>query len=196
MPTCIEPSSIRNAPNQITATLETLSTSMTIGNMSAIRRPARSATSVTSAFATSNRSVSRASRTNARMTRMPVSCSRSTRLTVSMRVCILRNSGTIRTMMSPTATSSTGTLTAISQDSCTSCRMAMMMPPMHRMGADTSSVQVISTSICTCCTSFVERVISEGAPNRVTSCSENSPTRVNTAPRRSRPSAMAAFAPK
>ena len=127
---------------------------------------------------------------------MPVSCSRSTRFTVSMRVCIRRNSGTIRAMISPTAINSTGTLTAINQDSCTSCRTAMITPPMDRIGAVTIMVAVISTSICTCCTSLVDRVISDGAPNRVTSCSENSSTRVKTAPRRSRPSPMAAFAPK
>ena len=33
------------------------------------------------------------------------------------------------------------------------------------MGAETRSVQVISTRICTCCTSLVVRVISDGAPN-------------------------------
>ncbi len=40
----------------------------------------------------------------------------------------------------------------------------MMIPPMHMIGAETMSVQVISTSIWTCCTSLVFRVISDGAP--------------------------------
>ena len=113
----MEPSSIRNEPNQITATLETFRTSITTGNASAISRPARRAVSVTSALAFANRAVSMSSRTKARTTRMPVSCSRSTRLTASIRVCISRNSGTIRVMISPTPSSSTGTLTAMSQDS-------------------------------------------------------------------------------
>ena len=91
---------------------------------------------------------------------------------------------------------STGTLTAISQDSCRSCRTAMMTPPMLSMGAVTISVADISTSCWTCWTSLVERVIRLGAPNRVTSCSENSATRLKIAPRTSRPSAIAAFAPK
>ncbi len=39
------------------------------------------------------------------------------------------------------------------------------MPPTHMIGADTISVKVIRTSICTCWTSLVVRVISEGAPN-------------------------------
>ena len=68
-------------------------------------------------------------------------------------------------MMRPTAISSTGTLTTMSQDSWMSCCRAMMTPPIARIGAETSRVQVISTSICTCCTSFVLRVMSDGAPN-------------------------------
>ncbi len=86
--------------------------------------------------------------------------------------------------------------TTISQDSPTSCRSAMMMPPTHMIGAATSMVQVITTSICTCCTSLVLRVISDGAPNCATSRAENSPTRWKIAARRSRPKLIAALAPK
>ena len=56
-----------------------------------------------------------------------------------------------------------------------SARTAMTMPPILRIGADTSIVHVIRTRVCTCCTSFVVRVMSDGAPKRDTSCSENSP---------------------
>ena len=135
------------------------------------------------------------SRTNARITRMPVSCSRNTWLTTSIRFCMSRNSGTMREMIRPIEISSTGTLTAISQDRPMSCCMAMMIPPIARIGAATNSVQVISTTICTCCTSLVVRVISDGAPNCDTSRSENSLTRWKIAPRRSRPSDIDAFAP-
>ena len=38
----------------------------------------------------------------------------------------------------------------------------MKMPPMHMIGAATNRVQVISTSICTCWTSLVLRVIRDG----------------------------------
>ena len=72
----------------------------------------------------------------------------------------------------------------------------MTMPPTHMIGAATSIVQVMSTSICTCCTSFVVRVISDGAPNRPTSRAENSPTRWKTAARTSRPKPIAVRAPK
>ena len=43
----------------------------------------------------------------------------------------------------------------------------MTMPPTHMIGADTIIVQVSSTSICTCCTSLVVRVMSDGAPKLV-----------------------------
>ena len=185
-----------NAPNHSTATLETFMMSMTTGNTRANRRPALTAVRVTSAFAFSNRSVSSPSRTKARTTRMPVSCSRRTRLTVSMRACISRNSGTMRLTMNPMTMSITGIATTRIHDSPTSWRNAMMTPPIARMGAETSSVHVMRTSICTCCTSLVVRVMSDGAPNFETSRSENSPTRTKIASRTSRPNAIAAFAPK
>jgi hypothetical protein len=48
-------------------------------------------------------------------------------------------------------------------------------------------VKVISASICTCCTSLVVLVISDGVPNLPTSRAENSITRLKTAWRMSRP---------
>ena len=53
----------------------------------------------------------------------------------------------------------------------------------------------ISTSICTCCTSLVSRVIRLGAPNSWTSRWENVPTRWKIAARTSRPKPIAVFAP-
>ena len=69
------------------------------------------------------------------------------------------------------------------------------MPPTHMIGADTSSVNVIRASIWTCWTSFVVRVISDGAPKWPTSRAENDCTRSKTAARMSRPSAEAVRAP-
>ena len=57
-------------------------------------------------------------------------------------------------------------------------------------------VQVITTSICTCCTSFVLRVMSEPGPNFETSRSEKPLTLPYTSRRMSRPIAMAARAAK
>ena len=130
----------------------------------AIHRPVRTATAVRSSLARANRCVSTGSRTNARTTRMPVICSRRIRFTASMRVCISRKPGIIREMMKPTARNSIGTQTASSQDSPRSSRIAISTPPTIMIGAATIIVQVISTSICTCWTSLVLRVISDGAP--------------------------------
>ena len=57
----------------------------------------------------------------------------------------------------------------------------MMMPPTHMIGAETISVKVIRTSIWTCWTSLVVRVISDGAPNWPTSRAEKVCTRSKTA---------------
>jgi len=71
----------------------------------------------------------------------------------------------------------------------------MMMPPTHMIGAATSMVQVITTSICTCWTSLVLRVINDGAPKWFTSRAEKLPTWAKIAPRTSRPKLIADRAP-
>ncbi len=48
----------------------------------------------------------------------------------------------------------------------------MKTPPIASSGAVTSIVAPIIASICTCCTSFVLRVMSEPGPNFDTSRSE------------------------
>ena len=72
---------------------------------------------------------------------------------------------------------STGTATATSQDRPTSSRRAMITPPIMVIGAAMNIVLDSSTSICTCCTSLVLRVISDGAPNRLSSRAEKASTR-------------------
>ncbi len=113
-----------------------------------------------------------------------------------MRSCIRRNCGIIRQITVPTPAMRIGMLTVRIHDSDPSTWMASAMPTMQVMGAATSSVQVISTNICTCVTSFVMRVISDGAPNWPTSRAENAVTWWNSASRTSRPNAMAALEPK
>ena len=125
-----------------------------------------------SVFAPRKRSSSMSSRTKARTTRTPISCSRMMRFTASSLVWKVRNSGTMRLMMIATMTSRSGTETAMSQLRPTSCCSAMMTPPMARSGAVTSIVAPIIASICTCCTSLVLRVMSEPGPNFDTSRSE------------------------
>ena len=195
-PTLMVPLAMRLPPNQITATLDTLITTVTVGNITAISRPERSDVPVRSALPWRKRSVSSGSRTKARTTRMPVSCSRSTWLMRSMRTCMRRNWGIMREIVVPTASSSTGMATTRIHARPTSWLSARMMPPAAVMGAATSIVHVMSTSICTCCTSFVMRVISDGAPNCCTSCAEKPVTWWKSAARTSRPKPIDACEPK
>ena len=127
---------------------------------------------------------------------MPVICSRSTRLTTSILVCISRNSGRIRITTSPTDKPSSGTATTTSQESPTSVRRAMKMPPIMVIGAAMNIVEDSSTSIWTCWTSLVLRVISDGAPKWLSSRAEKASTRRKIDPRTSRPKPIAILAPK
>ncbi len=192
----MSPAAMRSPPSQIAATLDTLITSITVGNMNAISRPARSDVSVSASLPSANRSASSGSRTNARTTRMPVICSRSISLMRSMRTCMTWNCGIIREITSPIAMISTGMLTRSSSDSAPSWRTARITPPTIVIGAAMSSVHDISTSIWTWVTSFVMRVINDGAPNAATSWAEKSVTRWNRVLRTSRPNAIATRAPK
>ena len=69
----------------------------------------------------------------------------------------------------------------------TSARTAMMIPTIIMIGAPMSIARVIKTSICTCWTSLVVRVMSDGAPNLLISRAEKPRVRVKTASRMSRP---------
>ena len=84
-------------------------------------------------------------------------------------------------------TSSTGMTTASSQERPASSRIAITTPPTIIIGTITASVQVSTASIWTCWTSFVVRVISDGAPKRPTSRALKEPTLAKIAARRSRP---------
>ena len=169
---------------------------ITIGKIDAISRPTEVAVSVRSALASAKRAVSYGSRTNARTTRMPVICSRSTRLTgrsgsasAGTAAASFESSGRSRWPAQASAT-------ATSQDRPTSSRRAMMMPPIMVIGAATNIVLLSSTSICTCCTSLVLRVISDGAPKWLSSREEKASTRSKIAPRTSRPKPIAVLAPR
>ena len=94
-PTCMWPASMRWPPNQINATLEMLMVNVVSGSISACHRPAASAVLDTAALACAKRSRSNGSRANARITRMPESCSRITRLMPSMSRCMLRKIGSM-----------------------------------------------------------------------------------------------------
>ena len=110
--------------------------------------------------------------------------------------CIAWNSGIARditTAMKPTMIGST---TTRRPDSGTSWRRAMMIPPMIRIGAEIIRVRARNTTVCTCCTSFVLRVISDGAPKWLTSTWLNVWTFRKIPLRTSRPKPIAIWAPQ
>ena len=150
-----------------------------------------SAVEVRSSFARANRSSSRRVRTNARITRIPASVSRPTRFRPSIRPCIRRKSGSARLSESPTTAPMSGTMTTRSPDRGTSWRSAMITPPIAVSGAETRTVRPMRTTIWTCWTSFVFRVMRDGAPKRATSRCEKVWTEAKIAPRRSRPKPIA-----
>ncbi len=184
-----------SAPIQSTATLARFTISVTVGKVADMSRAARIDTAVSSRFAAAKRSLSSGSRVNARTTRTPAICSRNTVLTRSMRVCICWNAGVIRTMMNPSTTISIGMATSRTIDSPASSRMASTVPITIVNGAAIIIVAVITMSSCTCWTSFVIRVISDGAPKWLISRAENSVTRRKIEPRTSRPNPIATLAP-
>ncbi len=167
---------------------------MIVGIITANSRVTRRVVAVRSSFASAKRRCSWSTRSNARITRIPVSASRSTRLIRSIFVCIRRNIGTAFVTTTPMNAPMIGRITTSSSDSCAFIRSAMKMPPTIMIGAEIITVSASSTSICTCCTSFVVRVIKVGVPNRLTSIWENDWTRRNSAPRTSRPNAIEVFA--
>jgi hypothetical protein len=109
--------------------------------------------------------------------------------------CIDRNSGIARLMINHSSTTITGMITARVQDRGTSWRRAMMMPPIPIMGAKIIKERPMVTIICTCWTSLVLRVMSEGVPKRLISPWEKLSTFRKNALRTSRPKPMAALAP-
>ena len=177
-PTCTSPASTRSPPNHRTAAVARWRIIVMTGPSSTNSRPIRTDVSVRAALASVNRRVSWRSRTNARTTRMPWICSRSTPLTSSMLSCIRWNSGMRRATIHATITSSTGTETHTSQDRPGSSRMAMMMPPTAMIGTATMKFRAMRVSICTWLTSLVPRVMRVAAPKRPSSSAENASTRV------------------
>ena len=81
---------------------------------------------------------------------MPEICSRRMRFTVSTESCIRRNQGSMRTTSDPTMIPSSGTATATSQDSPTSSRNAMKIPPIIMIGIAIMNIRPIFTNCWTC----------------------------------------------
>ena len=114
-------------------------------------------------------------------------CSRRTSVILSTRPCICRKSGTEIATSVPITPAMSGTMTTKVSESVAFSRIAMMTPPIARIGAVRRMVSAIWRKSCTCWTSFVLRVINDGVPKRVISRAEKCWTRSKTAPRTSRP---------
>ena len=85
-----------------------------------------------------------------------------------------------RYIVMPMTSAIAGSTASSSNASGPSSRTAMTMPPMIMMGAVTMTVRPMNTTVWTCCTSLVLRVMSEGDPNRATSTCEKVSTFRNT----------------
>ena len=169
LPIGISPLSTRKAPNQRTATVDRFMIAIRVGIMIAKSRLTGSAVANRSVLAASKRRSSWSVRTNARMTRTPASVSRMTWLIRSILTCMAWKSGRARRTRRPMMTTMIGTITRRSPDRGTSWRRAMISPPTIMIGAETIIVRPMRTTIWTCCTSFVLRVISEAVPKWLTS---------------------------
>ncbi len=192
----IAPSATRIAPNHITATVDPFMIRVSTGMVTANRRLTRMAEPNRSRLASSKRSSSRAVRTNARMTRTPESVSRITWLMWSTFFCIAWNSGMARRIVSPMTSAMSGRITSSSSDSALSSRTARKMPPMIIIGADAMTVRPMNTTVWTCWTSLVLRVMSDAGPNLLTSTCEKLSTASKMTARTSRPKPMATCAPQ
>lgn len=136
-------------------------------------RLTRSEVAVRLAFASAKRRPSDSPRTNARITRTPVICSRSTWLIRSILACMDRNCGTTRTNIAPMTTAITGTATPSRGERALPSRSAMITPPTHMIGAMTMSISAICRNSWICWMSLVLRVISDGVPKPFTSRADN-----------------------
>ncbi len=89
-----------------------------------------------------------------------------------MRICISWNDGTIRNTIEPSTNIAAGMAKSRMIESCTLSRTARIVPITRVSGAAIIMVVAITTTSCTCCTSLVMRVISDGAPKWPTSRAE------------------------
>ena len=154
---------MRLAPIQMAATLDTFRTIVTVGNISAMSRPAASDVVVSSPLAAPNRALSSGSRTNARTTRMPRDLLPQHLVhpvDADLHEPELRDhpgdhqaDGDEQDGDAHQQQEGQPAILADGQDDATDRRDRRAM----------RSVQVMKSSICTCCTSLVMRVMSDGA---------------------------------
>ena len=190
-PTRIAPAATPCEPNHTMATVAIFMTSIMIGIMSVIARFTNSCASRSSPDASSKRPSSWSCRPNARMVMRPSSISRVTRFTRSTSDCIALKRGIVSeksTLTTPsTASSAAPTIQASPPPIVMTCTTATT--PMT--GANMTMRSMITIMFWICCTSLVQRVMSDDCENRLTSAGEKDSTFANTSRRRSRATAAA-----
>jgi len=185
-PTCRVDSAIWCAPTQMMPSDRPLMMSVMMGMSTAMARATNSMVLVRSRLAPSKRASSSCCLLNARMTIMPVRCSRITRFRRSIFCWMTRNLGMAMENMTASTPSRAITARAMSHTMLVERSMARITPPMPRIGAYSRMRMMMPTSICTCVTSLVVRVINEAVEKRSNSVPRKDSTFSNTAPRRSR----------
>ena len=185
-PARIAPAATPCEPNHTIATVATFITSIMSGIMSVIARLTNSCASRRSPDAASKRASSWSCRPKARMVMRPSSISRARRFTRSTSDCMTRKRGIVSeksTETTPrTARSAAPTIQASPPPVPTTCTTATT--PMT--GANITMRSKITTRFWICCTSLVQRVISDDCEKRLTSAGEKDITLAKTSRRRSR----------
>lgn len=159
------PSSMSRAPNRLVTVVAMLATSRTPGRSITWIAPTRRARPVRSRLADSNRSLAVRSRRNARITRVPLSCSRSTRFTVSTAACSLAANGVTKVTKSPTPTPSTTAATTITGANVTDACSDRTTAPTVMIGAVTATLVTRKIACATTAVSREVRVSIVGVPN-------------------------------
>ena len=142
-----------------------------------MRRATRTFVSARSRLAAAKRRCSWGSRRYARMTRMPVSPSRVTRLSVSILRCSERMRGMATRMTASESAMSTGMAQKMTTESWTLMESAASDAPTSMMGDIMAMVIVICEKRSSCWTSLVVRVMSDDVPKASVSPRENELTR-------------------
>ena len=143
--------------------------------------------STKSLLAASNRSASCSSRLKARTTRIPVRFSRRTRLSLSILAWMALKRGIPLRIPQVIKRARKGRAHISVRDRSGSMDTAIMTPPTAMMGALTTILRVIRTTIWTWVMSLVVRVMSDAVPSLSNSRREKRSTREKTFSRRSRP---------
>ncbi len=195
-PTCMSPWSIRILPNHIMPIIVKFITSIMTGIKAAIILLTLMAFSVRSALASSKRAFSFSIRLKARITRIPVKFSLSTRFNLSIFNCINLKRGMALLMVNPITMAMTGMTATMTSDSGRSLDIAMIMPPIHMIGAMIIMRMIIKVTVCSWLISLVVRVISVAVPKWLNSCREKLSTRAKILRRKIVPKPVAVLEDK